>query len=366
MNFESPGCSRHSCGLPHSAFNPQCDEYLYIDLECMDPDTPMVGFDDKYKCPVEQGAPIPLFIAGPLISLRYIYEGGQNCDSGTFFDCLDYTAIYDPTPENPQCLVCCLVQWLLTQCCDLQECMGRLCSQDQIVVFEVMREIFVRLRPKPLPISYRHVEIAKRFNYIELPFHNYLRSPMTPHIATQGVDWETQLMGSLEWTNGFMYLLYSDIGERGIQSHIARFIFVNLIRILRRYSEIAFPPQCSSDCPQYYMLEAVRCNQNVALQPIMKLARALFLALLEYEPYGFVCDTPPVPGYRKEEVYTYQHNMRRVMENILMINVTDIFYNKIDLNSTIVHTLEQHDIPNTCICRFARSLEEEDCQLNCC
>lgn len=362
MTFESSGCSpRHFCGLPHRAFNPQCDEHLYIDLDCMAPDTPMVEFDDKFKCCVGQGVPIPLFIAGPLMVLRTLYDEQRGCGPDSFFDCLDYTAIYDPTPENPQCLVCCLVRWLLTQCCSLQECMDSLCTQDQMIVFEVMREICVRLRPKPLHVSPRHVEFAKRFNYIGLPFHNFLRCPLAPHLALRDVDWATQLAGSLEWTNGFMYLIYLDIGDRGMQSDIARFIFVNIIRILRRYSEVAFPPQCDLGYPQYYMLDAVKCNQGAALRPIMKLARALFLALLEYEPYGFVCDTPPVPGYRREEVYTYQHNMRRVMENILMMNVTDIFYKNVDLNCAIVHTLDQHDTPNTCACRFAQSLEEEDC-----
>ncbi|KAL5107108.1 hypothetical protein TcWFU_009153 [Taenia crassiceps] len=365
MNFESSGCSsRHFCSLPHRAFNPQCDEHLYINLDCMNPSTPMVTFDDKFKCCVAQGVPVPLFIAGPLMVLRTIYEGGQNCDTESFFNCLDYTTIYDPTPENPQCTVCDLVQWLLKKCCSLQECMGRLYNQNQMIMFEVMREIFVRLRPKPLPISPRHIEIAKRFNYIGLPFHNFLLSPMTPHIAESGVNWNTQLAGSLEWTNGFMYLLYLDIGERGMQSNVARFIFVNLIRILRRYSGIAFPPQCCPSLAQFYMLEAVRCHQSVALQPIMKLARALSLALLEYEPFGFVCDTPPLPGYRKEEIYAYRHNMQRVMENILMMNVTDIFYNSPNLNGAIRHTREQHSMPNTCACRFAQSLEEEDCQCN--
>ncbi|VDM22448.1 unnamed protein product [Hydatigera taeniaeformis] len=362
MNCGVSDCFRHFCGLPHRIFNPQCDDHLYIDLECMNPETRMERFDDKYKFCAVEGALIPVFIAGPLIVLRMRYECNQNVDrSRRFFECLDYTSVCDPTPENPQCLVCCWVRWLLTQCCALQDCIDHFRNLEEIIVFEVMREILLRLKPKPLFISPRHLHFAKLFNYIGLPLRSFLHTPALPHCIIPCSNWCDRLLGSLEWTNGFMYLLYKDLGDQGIRSHVARFVFVNLIRILRRHSESAFPPQPDINFPQYYMLEAVQCNQEEALRPIMKFAKALYLALLEYEPYGFVCDTPPIPGCRREEVYVYQHNLLRVMENIFMMNVTDVFYNNADLNSIIVHNLEVHGTPNECMCRFAQSLQQEDC-----
>ncbi|EUB56129.1 zinc finger protein [Echinococcus granulosus] len=348
---------RHESELLHRPFDSQIDTDLYIDLENLPPDTPMMTFGNDYDLLSDEGISIPLFIAGPMKVLRSINDerGIQHPDN--FLLDLDYRLIYDPTPYEPQCDVCELVRWLLTECENYGQCLEELFGLQQIVIFEIMREIWCRLRPKPLVFSGRHLQHALRINYFMLPASNIFVSPMTPMLGEILPGWEEVRYSSLEWTNGFMFLIRDDIDNAGPLGHISGFIFANLIRLLRVHLENELPQLAEGTNSEFYVLDAIRANPLVVLQAVMKLGRAVFLTLTALEGDWLPYDTPPPRGFRKEESQWYRRSVRRIVENMLMMNLAELFFNASNAESFYRHRDDCTISPHTCLCRFARFLE---------
>ena len=346
----------------HVPFDECFDTDLYIDLEKLPPNTAKVTFDNEFDQLASNGVEIPIFIAAPIMVLRSI-DAKLDCNEKPLLDILDYSLNVDPQPESEDCTVCQLVSWLLCKCCDFEEACSRLSCQPQCIVFEVLREFLVRLSPKPLLISTWHLEYVKRYNYLTEPIHNFVISPFYPNEFPTTCDMKDKYMNALLWTNGFIYLMRRDILKRGVYSLVGGFVVVNLIRLLRSYMFRKLP-ECNEfgKIPQpLYMLEAMVVLKQGALEPIMKLARSVFIGLIDYDCNWFSYDTPPPKGFRRIDTYKFQENTRAVMENILAMNVPEVFYPCVDVERLYFHTNTCDDCPEKCYCKFARYLRSVDC-----
>ncbi|KAL5106883.1 hypothetical protein TcWFU_005808 [Taenia crassiceps] len=350
---------RHNSDVVHRPFDLQLDVDLYINLENLPPNTPMMAFGNDYDQPIDQGINIPLFIAGPMVVLRDIITEPGVRHTDDFIDELDFSLIYDPTPFEPQCEVCDLVQWLLTECQNYGQCLSRLFVLRQIIIFEIMREIWCRLRPKPLAFSGRHLDQALRVNYIALPGLTAYPVPLPQFTLPIPMHW---LQGgrevSLEWTYGFMFLTHEDIESAGELAPVSCFIFANLIQLLRLYVESALPTLPVETNSRLYILDAIWTSPTTVLPAVMKLARSIFLTLVELEG-DWLPDphSPPPPDFRREQSPWYRRRMRRIVENMLTMNAAELFHNGANPGNFYQHNIDCEIFPQLCPCRFARYLE---------
>lgn len=347
---------RHESHIVHQPFDPQRDVDLYINLENLPPGTPMMTFGNDYRDPIDAGIEIPVFIGGPMwVLLEIIEEGGIHPTDDLIND-LNSSLIYDPTPYEPQCTVCVLVRWLLTQCQHYGECL-HLCRLRQIMIFEIMREIWCRLRPKPLAFSGRHLDQASRIKYLILPMHNMYPLPLFPFAPPAVLPWvQGGRLVSLEWTYGFMFLIHEDIVSAGELAPISRFLFANLIRILRAYINAKLPFVPGATNSRLYILDAIWLNSGIALEVVMKLAKTIFLTLAELEGDWIPHPTPPPPGFRRENSIWYRKRMQRIVDNLLAMNVAELFYNGANPENFYQHSINCATSPQLCPCRYARHL----------
>ncbi|KAL5970810.1 hypothetical protein TSMEX_001461 [Taenia solium] len=348
---------RHRSNTVHRPFDLQLDANLYIDLENLPPDTPMMAFGNDYDEPMDEGIDVPLFIAGPMRVLRDIIEDPLTDSTDNFINDLDFSLIYDPTPYEPQCHVCGLVQWLLMECQNYGQCFAQLWELEQIIVFEVMREIWCRLRPKPLAFSGRHLYQALRVNYFSLPTLNLYPLPLSPFHPPVIRQWLFEgRYYTLEWTYGFMFLIHEDIESAGERAPVSCFLFANVSRILRASIADELPHVSTPRNSWLYILDAIWTRPGVALTLVMKLARTIFLTIAEMEGDWLPNPTPPPPGFRREQSMWYRRRMLHIMENILAMNVAELFHNGANPENFYQHSIHCATSPMRCFCRYARRL----------
>lgn len=342
----------HSSTVQHVPFDPQNNSDLYIDLENLPPDTPTVTLSDAYICDSDGTIKLPTFIVAPMMALILRCKGHLSDKSAKFIDNLDSRLVCDPTPESPDCKVCQLVRRLLTHCPSYEETMLNMYSEDPIIIFEVMREIWSRFSTKVLRFSERHVKYAKTISYITIPLELEYKTPMTPKLR-ENMRWPACMEASLEWTNGFMFLLRNDIGERGINSQVACFIFCNLIRILRMHVEDFLPLENQEVFPQFYMLKAIKAHPSEVIRIISRLANAITLSLTDLDP---AC-TQSTHTNNGVENYWHRQCLSLIVENIFVMNMTRAFYDGVQAEELYLHFSICHEKPELCACRFARFLE---------
>ncbi|KAL5971539.1 hypothetical protein TSMEX_000710 [Taenia solium] len=347
----------HASTVHHAPFDPQNDGDLYIDLENLPPDTPTVTLSDAYLYESDGTIRLPIFIVAPMMALVLRCKGHRSDKGAKFIDSLDPRLVYDPTPENPNCRVCHLVRQLLTQHRPYEEVMLAMYLEDPIIIFEVMRELWSRFSTKVLPFSERHVSYAKRISYLSVPLGLQTKTPMGLAYPRESMEWPACMEASLEWTNGFMFLLRNDIGNRGIHSQVACFIFSNLIRLLRFHVEGLMQPANKEVFPQFYMLQAIRDKPTEVNRMIRKLTFATFLLLTELNKASIQAVNSLDMTLRKEECSWYRYCLSLVVENIFIMNMTRAFYDGVQADELYLHSSICHEKPELCVCRFARFLE---------
>ncbi|CDS43619.1 conserved hypothetical protein [Echinococcus multilocularis] len=348
---------RHFSNVQHSPFDPVIDGGLYIDLENLPTNTPTVTLDDNFAVEPTGTIQIPVFIVGPMVALSWRCGRPFLGDKTNFIDSLDFSLVYDPTPENPNCKVCQLVRWLLTECPSYATAVNTMYSEDPIIVFEVMREIWSRFTTKVLRFSKRHLQYARSISYLSLPLDPNYISPLGLDQPAENMEWPDRMVASLEWTNGFMFLLRGDIGERGIYSHVACFIFIHLINFLRAHVVPLIHPLYNDSLPQFLMLHAIRDRPTEVNQAIAKLTRAVFLVLTEFDPDWLLQEYTITTPQRKEECFWYRHFLGLMVENIFAMNVCQAFFAGVQNERLYVHFENCTAEPERCLCRFARFLE---------
>ncbi|VDM32763.1 unnamed protein product [Hydatigera taeniaeformis] len=347
----------HDSSVQHIADAFHTENIHYIDLENLPPDTPTVKLGSDYCCDENGAITLPNFIVAPMMALSMRCKPCSTYEGDIFIDRLDLNLRTGPTLENPKCKVCSLVKWLLTERDPYESTVVALYPEDPLILFEVMREIWSRFTTKVLPFSEQHVKYSTRISYLSLPVGYFYKSPLNIDEPAELMEWPALMDASAEWTNGFMYFLRKDIGERGILSHVACFIFCNLIRIMRHHISKILRPEVKELQPQFHILYAINDRPFLVHQLVAKMAKAIFLLLTEFDPnwirsYHVVDMSRP-----KEKSFWYRFCLSIMVENIFAMNMTKAFYDGMQAEQLYLHYSVCETNPSECPCRFARYLE---------
>ncbi|KAL5970811.1 hypothetical protein TSMEX_001462 [Taenia solium] len=347
--------SLHYTNIEHRPFNLACDRLLFIDLEYLPPKTPALTFGDGFKHMCYPGIAIPLFIAGPMLVLRSKCEQVPNDGDASFFYDLEAEGIQLPTPENRECWVCCLVSWLLRECDNFSDCCERLQNESQAIIYEVMKEIWCRLSPKPLLLSESLLLISK---CIDLKRPTRIRAlgllghPIQP---IRNLDWSTRKAYSVTWMNAITRAVCQTLECGGVLNDVACFVFSNLIRILRNFVvRVPTPPEDYNDIDQFYILDAIRRRPITVRLIIMQLANevSLYLTHVDESWFGKKDGVSDVEDPRNMQ--TADELAQGVVENIFVMNMPQLFYRNVSAYQLYVHHRDCQRHPERCPCQYAR------------
>lgn len=345
----------HFSNIRHRPFNPQCDSHLIIDLANLHPNTPMVHMSNDFSDVVDNGVPIPLFIAGPIIALRRILLEAER-SFPCFLDDLPTDSEYKPIPMEPNCCVCQEVDWIFTQCLTLGQCLERFCYLPPKVVFEVLREFLRRMREPFMSYSFAYHMESQRCIYSYVHINESFVLPMDLRFEQLPLNWSQKREGIIEWTNGFLYLLHNDLQEHTVHRPVFSFIMVNLILLLRVFASILTVNVTEESNSWHYLMEAMRVDISgrlkTALEYLCKsLAHLLLSPMYKWLPRG----SPPPPCEEPRLTHWYRFSVQKVMDTILGMNVDKVFYCP-NLHSLIVHRPNCDKAPGLCYCRYLRRL----------
>ncbi|VDK22232.1 unnamed protein product [Taenia asiatica] len=349
----------HASSLVHREFNPCCDSDIFIDLENLPPDTPMMGFEVTYNALGPPDIPIPLFIAGPLLVFRLHSEDFRSSCLTDFIRSMPADRRQQPTPENPDCEVCCLVQWLLTECQDYDQCFRRLYPKPQVIVYEVMKEIWLRLYRKPILISRKHLLVTKQISFLTLANGEPFIFPGDPERRLYNLDWPLKKAYSFLWTNALIYTLRQTLNRGGMQNDVAAFLLLNIIRILRRFlMALTPPPYPVQICDELFVLDCIHHSPISSHPVLMLLATDLSRLLIRLDNFWNVnehgrevCAPDDLSMY---DCFAFTASL-----NLLLMNMTCSFY-KNNRTQVYVHYYDCRQHPERCLCRYARFLEQAD------
>lgn len=347
----------HETDIPHRRFKENSsDEDLYIDLFRLPDYIRRVKFDNSFKLfkkTHEAGVHIPIFIAAPWLSLKskICLEDSLRVPKN-FIEKRNYTPIDRPVPPAQGCFVCDAVNYLQKECYTLQDALLYLNPLRQDVIFAIIREINRRLKPKVFLISQRHLDQHARFSYIQTASSDLrFLFPLERERSLAGeVDWSIKRRFVDEWTNGFMYLIREDLANKGLSGQVGCFIWMNLIRILR-CSVFKFLPHefIDDQGKRTFFLDAIQKGHNIVAEQIRKLANVVVESAIALEPLSNRGRFSPCE---------LRLQLTRACENILTMNLTQIFYAEVNVERSIFHYKDHAENPEKCLCRFYRSLKD--------
>ncbi|KAM7533024.1 hypothetical protein Aperf_G00000124245 [Anoplocephala perfoliata] len=346
----------HETDIPHRKFIENSnDENLYINLYDLPEYIRKVKFDNTFKQVKqthEAGVPLPIFIAAPWVSLKSKICLQDSLEvPKNFLQEHDYTPIDRPVPPALGCFVCDAVVYLQKECYTLQDALLYLNPLRQDVIFAIIREINRRLRPKIFPISQEHLDQHSRFSYIEMANTDQrFLFPLERELSLAGeVDWSLKRRYVDEWTNGFMYLIRKDLDNRGLIGHIGCFTWMNLIWVLRCAVRKFLPQELiQGEKNRTFFLDAIQKGHNIVTDQIKKLTNAIVESAIALKT---------APSRRRSSPYEMRLQLMRACENILTMNLTQIFYAEVNVESSIFHYKNHAEKPEECLCRFYRSLK---------
>ncbi|VDM23222.1 unnamed protein product [Hydatigera taeniaeformis] len=316
----------HATDLVHREYDPSCDSGMRIDLENLPDSTPTMGFEATYN---EVGLPntrIPLFVAGPMVIFRLQCENQVPSCFVTFIRNMPADRRKEPTPENPDCDVCCLVKWLLTECRNYEECFQRLYYKPQTIVYEIMKEVWLRFCSKPILLSRIHVQVTKQINFLTIANGGPFIFPGDPKHRRYNLDWELKKAHLVEWRNALVYTLRRTLACDGMQNDVANFLILNIVRILRIFVASLIPMDSSFEaCDEYLILDSIH-HFPLTTHPILMLfATDLSNLLLRLDDFwnvnldGREACAPDNQGVY--DSYTFIASL-----NLLLMNETCAFY----------------------------------------
>ncbi|KAM7533552.1 hypothetical protein Aperf_G00000123646 [Anoplocephala perfoliata] len=142
--------------IPHANFTPQIHNNLYLNLNNL-------PLNEEMRTLYPFGIPIFLHTALDVLANAALT---QDPDVTVSIDTqITYTNIRKPTPPHPDCLICRIVDWIITSCPNPHECRTRLQSLNLITIFEVNRELWCRILPKPLLVDEVVLIYAEMIDY---------------------------------------------------------------------------------------------------------------------------------------------------------------------------------------------------------
>lgn len=343
---------RHRCGLPHEKFSPQKHQQMFIDLDCLPADAPMMRFDTFFTKPVnnEEGINIPLIIAGPLYALSELHFEDPNEEQYSFVGQLDNCSYRDPQPYNEKCPVCQAVKKILTECKNYAECREALKGLKSLQIYQVSHEIWCRLQPIPLALDGFDQSRFENFVYSHITRFKDISQPdgekITPPKAR---PWPERRDIMLEWTNGYAYLTHKiivDNPEEGkMQRAAAGFILTFMLRFLRGYTTHIAPELTTDPTSPYFFIDAIKALYEQELNAIDAVALHLYPVLLR------------IPCCQQTD-YDVKKILKNAMRSMLTMNVQEAFIPGVKIQQYYKHKNECETNHNSCWCRWAKYLEE--------
>lgn len=349
----------HATDLPHRQYNPCSDTDMLINLENLPPDTPMMGFEVTYNAVGRPNIQIPLFIAGPLLVFRLHSEDFRPSCLTSFIHSMSTERRRYPTPENPDCEVCCLVQWLLTECRNYDDCLTRLYPKPQDIVYEVVKEIWLRFYKKPILISRRHLQVTKKISFLTLANGEPFIFPGDPERRPYNLDWPLKKAYSFLWSNAIIYALRQTLSRGGILNDVAAFLLLNVIRILRQFFlALTPPPGPIQICDELFVLDCIHYFPLTTNPIVMLFATDMSKLLLRLDD-NWNFNERGEEEYARDNLRAYESCTFIASLNLLIMNMTCSFY-KNNMAQIYVHYFDCRQHPERCLCRYARFLEEAD------
>ncbi|KAL5106555.1 Huntingtin [Taenia crassiceps] len=316
----------HAGDLVHRPYNPCCDSELLINLDNLPPNTPTMGFEVTYNAVGRPEIQIPLFIAGPLLVFRLHSEDFRPSYLMDFVRSMSTERRRKPTPENPDCDVCNLVRWLVTECRNYEDCFQRLYHKPQVIVYEVMKEIWLRLHIKPILISRKHLLVTKQICLLTLANGEPFIFPGDPMRRLYNLDWPLKKAYSFLWTNAIIYTLRQTLNCGGMQNDVAAFLLLNIIRILRQFLlALTPPPGPIQFCDELFVLDCIHNFPSTTHPILMLFATDLSNLLLRLDEFWNFNER----GEEEcacDDMNTYDSYTFMASLNLLLMNMTFSFY----------------------------------------
>lgn len=341
-------------GVRHDVFDINVHYNLLIDLNNLPHDQPMMQ--------VHQPTAVPYFIIGPLGAFSLIVIGASS-STELFLTNYDNCTFRNPTPYHPDCRICVLVQWVLENCPSVTACVGKLLKETPLNIFEVNREIWCRLYPKPIEFSKSFLRYSSKIDYfmiLKKPFYVY---PISPS-GTCHYNLEEKKRLLLEWRNGLSYLAHRSLKRKGEKcGRVASYILEKLQSLFTKYIVKLFNniSELDSDSP-YYVLDSVRLSSyfsNVFEDWAISVGTAL--CDMEYEnpeSHPGIID-PRATGYLDRKSYTFQVLVGICITTLFALNCPAIYNYDGDIASSYFHNSNCQLDWRKCYCRFALYLQNE-------
>ncbi|EUB57517.1 hypothetical protein ECG_09493 [Echinococcus granulosus] len=357
----------HLTFLQHPPFQPKRHQHLYISLESLPPSTPALAFSpDLNTFRNRNGFPIPLFIAGPMMIL---FEGNMYPSwyyaTHTFLTEISIEPRSDPTPMHPACEVCKSVRWLLRHCTSYRQCKQHFQGTSQGFVFEVLREICTRIRPKLLSFSRETTALLDSIELIQVqenpPYLLNIRQllPKKPEHVSELTFAELQLI------NIMIVFIHRDYLAGSPRSIIGGFVLTNFIHIFRLIM-IRLQPNLrrSSPIDPVYSLPGTWNKPLVVIEMLRLLATALSHSLIELDMNRIMMaaeagNTPLEDAIARQ--FLYERKLVQAMENLMAMNMPEVFDRLKTLSQKLNHWPDCPRNSRNCLCYVASQISGMDC-----
>lgn len=337
-------------GIPHCRFDPRLHSNLYLDLNNL-------PLNEEMQAIHPLG--IPFFLYTTMVALlRAAFVRDLNT-TVSFVTHITHTKIRKPTPPHPNCQICQNVTWIITSCPNPQACKERLEGLSVITIFEINREMWCRIFPKPLLIESEFLQYAEMINYPAAFLGTDFIYPLQPGEVHQlTIPQKRNVLH--EWRNGLSYLAFRTLKRRGeLYGRVASVILaiVHIITALQFTRIHPVQGQHSSFC--YFILDTIRVWPQ-AYELLKTVSQAVgsaigeLVLIGEYWP-GMYEHYPE--DFRVEDSDWYQNRLSTCVQTMIALNNNKIFAYDEDITATFVHRPNCAISPNLCYCRFVNILQ---------
>ncbi|KAL5106864.1 hypothetical protein TcWFU_005513 [Taenia crassiceps] len=357
----------HLTFLEHPPFRSEIHHNLYIRLEKLPKKTPSLSFAaDLNTYRSSHGFTIPLFIAGPMMIL---FEGNMfppwHYITHSFLTEISPEPRSNPTPMHPACEVCKSVRWLLRSCKSFEQCKWHFQGTSQGFVFEVLREICIRIQPKLLSFSAGPTSLLDAIELMRVQENppyllkvQHLLPKKPKHVSTLTFT-ELQLINIL-----IVYIHY-DYCVGGHRASIAGFVLTNFIHIFRLIMIRLQPSvRCSSPTDQLFSLPGTWNKPPVVVEMLRLLATALSQCLIGLDERELMWRA------RKDNLKfknatewqsLYKIKLVQAMENLLAMNMPELFNKSKSLRQKLIHWNDCPQNSRNCLCYIPSQITRMDC-----
>lgn len=266
---------------------------------------------------------------------------------------------------HPDCEVCKSVRWLLQSCTSYRQCKQHFQCTSQGFVFEVLREICTRIKPKLLSFS---SDCTAFFDAIELmrvqssiPYLSNIRSmlPRKPEHVSKLTFIELQLI------NIIIVYIHRDYTEGGRRASVAGFVLTNLIHIFRLIM-IRLQPSLRDSSPidQLFALPGTWNKPPVVMEMLKTLATAISQCLIELDEDEIMRkaeEDNKLPEGEAAKRFLYERKLVQAMESLLVMNMPEVFNRSKTLPQKLIHWDDCPQNSRNCLCHIPSEITGTDC-----